>query len=395
MNIQDLMRIPKPAWIAMGFLFLNRLGFFISIPYLVFFLSYQQYSTISIGAIVSAQWLAYGIAGFSLGFLGDKYGKRRIMLISLVLTGTMSFAMAFCNSVFSYLIVNLLIGGTRSIFSAALPAYVTDITPQSVHRLVFNVTFLVVNLAGAFGPLIGVYFAHQHSGTIFIISGVIFYASALLMPFVLAKDPSEPSQSQQVALKLSTVFNLLAKDRVLLGILIATTIYWFAYAHMEAPIAQVLEMRDPNSATFLFGLMWIINTLMIVFLQLPSALVSKHVPVLWLCYAGTLLICLCFLGLAFFYSGTAFVLCIILLTMGEIIVSPLSNVIVAQIAPENLRSTYFGVIALASIGGGLSPIVGSIFLQFFGSEVLFLFITGLIVLNFFLYYYALSDRVTS
>jgi len=97
-----------------------------------------------------------------------------------------------------------------------------------------------------------------------------------------------------------------------------------------------------------------------------------------------------FLILAFYPSASAFLISIAVLTFGEMLVSPLGNIIVAKIAPQHLRSSYFGVLTFASIGGGLSALIGSIFIQYANSEILFIFMAILTFTSLWFYQQSLK-----
>lgn len=391
-SFTDLKQLPKSAWIIFGFLYLNRLAFFMSIPYLVFFLTDAHYSAIEIGAIISAQWTAFGLGGFLLGHLGDSIGKKNAMILSLLLTALLSFSMAYCNNFLSFFLINLSIGFSRSIFSSAMPAYLTDVISKASHYLAFNLRFMIINLAGSTGPLIGVYYANQHSTMLFKISAVIFLISSFLMRWLLPKDRKITVETHN-KIRFIKGLEILSYDRQLLMLFIAFSIFWLVYGQLEAPIAQVLEIRTPLLATHLYGIMWVINTLMIVFLQIPIAAFTKNFSLYTICFIGIILITSGFLVLAFFPSSFAFVTSITVITLGEILISPLASIIVAKISPEDKRSTYFGVLTFASIGGGLSALLGSIILSYSSSEILFIIMAGLIFSSWYFYYQSLKQNL--
>jgi MFS family permease len=360
-----------------------------SLPYLVFFLTNAHYSAIKIGTIISAQWIAFGIGGLSLSFLGDRIGKKNAMMLSLILTALLSFAMAYCDSFSGFAIVSFLIGLSRSIFTSAMPAYLTDKTPEKLQRFTFNIQFIIVNLAGSTGPLLGVYYADQHSMLLFKISAAIFLIAAIAMQFLLPKDTST-QEKLHPRIKFSDSMKVLKQSKKMFMLFVAVAIFQLVYGQLEAPIAQVLEVRTPHLATWLFGAMWVINTMMIVTLQLPLIFITKNTRLLTVCTLGILLVTMSFLILAFYPSASAFLISIAVLTFGEMLVSPLGNIIVAKIAPQHLRSSYFGVLTFASIGGGLSALIGSIFIQYANSEILFIFMAILTFTSLWFYQQSLK-----
>lgn len=389
-NSTTFKSLNKVTSLLLLFQFLTRLGFFISIPYLAFYLSYLHYSKIMVGITVAAQPLFYSMGSLLLGFLADRYGKKNIMVIATFFMALTSLAIAHVSTFLGYFIFNALLGMSRSLFDAAMPAYLTDITATENHRLVFNLRFLITNLASAIGPVIGVYFANRHSSSVFDISAFIYFLSTFILYKTLTNDYKK--QTQQTAkqfMQLKQIFFCLAKDKCLLAITLGTMIYYLVYAQLEAPFAQALLILHPHHATWLFGLLWVINSLVIAIFQLPLVWITEKVSLKLLNYIGVGFTILCFLGLAFFLNEVALIICVLLLTIGEMLISPLSNIVIAKIAPTKLRSTYFGASSLAFFGIALAPVSGSALLQYGNTETLFLAMAVLCFTIAICYHYAL------
>ena len=382
---QSFKQLNFQTWLLLVFLYFNRLGFFVSVPYLVFYLSYLKFTPLTVGGIVASQALAYSLSGIPAGYLGDTYGKKNVMVYSLIFTSVICVALSHMGTALYYYIFNILLGLSRSLFDAAMPAYLTDITAKEAQRFIFNLRFIIINIAGATGPLLGIYFANRHSLVIFEISGLVFFLSAVIMIWQLQNDHKRDELIKIKKINFQDMLSILSRDKILLLLVLATLIYWFTYMQLEAPLAQVLEIRNPTQATWLYGLMWFINTLIIVFLQMPFSMTTKKVPLWILAYAGSVLLIIAFVSLAIYTGTDAFIVSIVLVTFGEMLLSPISNIVIANIAPAHLRSSYFGALALASIGTGISPIVGGLLLQYSNSEVLFLFTAFFIILSMLCY----------
>ncbi len=387
--MERIKRLKTEVWLLLGFTFLNRFGFFMSVPYLAFFLSYLHFTPIAIGTIVASQALAYSIGGIPAGYISDAFGKKNMMAIALIFNAISCIGLAEARSFSYYILFNVLFGLARSLFDSAMPAYLTNVIPKELQRFVFNLRFTIINVAGSIGPLIGIYFAKRHSPIVFDISAVIFVIAALLIMLALKQDRLISNKTSSKMLSLNKTFNVMKTDKSLLFIVLAQIIYYFAYMQLEAPLAQALQMRNPDTATWLFGLMWVINTLMIVVLQMPLSNWMKNIPLLKLAYGGSILLIISFIGLAFYTGTWTFSLSIALLTLGEIAIAPISSIVIAHIAPEELRGSYFGAISLATVGMGFSPIIGGAFLQYSNSETLFLTTAALLMISILFYHLCL------
>lgn len=387
-NSTTFKSLNKATSLLLLFQFLTRLGFFISIPYLAFYLSYLHYSKIMVGVTVASQPLFYSVGSLFLGFLGDRYGKKNMMVIATFFMALTSLAIAHVATFWGYFIFNGLLGISRALFDAAMPAYLTDITPNENHRLIFNLRFLITNLASAIGPVIGVYFANRHSGIVFDISALIYFLSAFILQKTLVNDHKPQTQATYKKISLKQIFYCLFKDKCLLAITLGTMIYLLVYAQLEAPFAQALLILHPRHATWLFGLLWVINSLVIAVFQLPLMMLTEKVSLKLLSTIGAGFTLACFVGLAFSLNETVLIVCVLLLTFGEMLLSPLSNIVIAKIAPTELRSTYFGASSLAFFGIALAPISGSALLQYGNTKILFLAMAFLCFTIAICYHYA-------
>ena len=70
------------------------------------------------------------------------------------------------------------------------------------------------------------------------------------------------------------------------------------------------------------------------------------------------------LGIFSVSFGTAlphFMLSMAIITMGELLVMPTASTLVANIAPDNMRARYLGILSLGwPIGAGVGPVIGGI-----------------------------------
>lgn len=386
--LKELKHFNFEVWLLMVFNYLNRLGFFMSVPYFAFYLTYLHFSPILIGCIVASQAISYSLVGIPSGFLSDYFGKKNAMIISLLLNAIACVGLAHSKAVLGYFIFNILFGAARSLFDAAMPAYLTDVVAKELHRFAFNFRFTIINIAGATGPLIGIYFANRHSVMVFEYSAVIFFLSAALIQLYLRQDKQTVKAAVHKIMSFKNTLKVMQRDKKLLYLTIATVIYYFAYMQLEAPLAQALVINNPATATWLFGLMWVVNTLIIVVLQMPLSGWLKNCSMLTLAYIGSLLMALSFVGMAFYTGTWTFTWSIVLLTLGEMALSPINTIVIAHIAPEEIRGSYFGAISLATIGMGIGPIIGGVFLQYSNSKVLFL--SGAVLLTIGIWFYRKS-----
>jgi len=117
----------------------------------------------------------------------------------------------------------------------------------------------------------------------------------------------------------------------------------------------------------LYGFIPTTNALMVVFFQvLTTNWVKKHDPK-WMLVLGSAFYGVALLGVAFGKGFWAFWLCMVIATIGEMIVVPTSTTSAAAMAPDEMRARYMGVYTFTSgIGSGVGPLFGGILNDSFG-----------------------------
>jgi MFS family permease len=86
-------------------------------------------------------------------------------------------------------------------------------------------------------------------------------------------------------------------------------------------------------------------------------------------------------GVAFVAPGWPIVALVLLVSLGVVLLVPISATIVSEMAPEELRGRYMGAWTLVWIGGlALGPTLGGIAMDYLGARAAYLLIlaTGLV-----------------
>jgi MFS family permease len=92
-----------------------------------------------------------------------------------------------------------------------------------------------------------------------------------------------------------------------------------------------------------YGLLLSINAAMVVLMQFPiTRRITKYPPMLMMA-AGTFLYVIGFSMYGFVSTYIMFVLAMVIITIGEMVVAPVSQALVASFAPEEMRGRYMAV----------------------------------------------------
>lgn len=181
--------------------FLAVLGMALVLPFLPFYIrelgvteaeAVKRWS----GLVYAAPFFLATFTGPLWGWLGDRYG-RRIMLIRAVFGfAVTSFLMAFARDVVQLFILRLLMGGVAGFIAATL-AIVATTTPREHMGYAMGVLQTSMITAGVIGPFIGGFLADQIGyRNIFFLTGGFGFLAGMLVIF-LVRETQRPKEESQ------------------------------------------------------------------------------------------------------------------------------------------------------------------------------------------------------
>ncbi len=136
---------------------------------------------------------------------------------------------------------------------------------------------------------------------------------------------------------------------------------------------SVFLVRDLGLAVWVFGLLHTVNTLLIVFLEVPLNLAMAHWPHRRTLVLGSVLVAAGFGALAWARSLPAVVATVVVWTFGEMILVPSMSSWVADVAPPDSRGAYMGLYTMSfSLALVVGAPLGTSLLEHGGGRVLWL-----------------------
>src|SRR5437762_8566184 len=171
--------VTRPLLIIFLTIFVNLVGFGIIIPLLPFYAETFGASPLVIGLLFAVFSLCQLLAAPALGDLSDRYGRRPVLIFSLLGT-VVSFAMlALAHSVvmlFAARIVDGLSGGNIS----TARAYVADVTEPKDRSRAYGLIGAAFGLGFILGPALSGALAHvSYTAPIWVAAGLTLVATAM------------------------------------------------------------------------------------------------------------------------------------------------------------------------------------------------------------------------
>ncbi|MFE3177797.1 MFS transporter [Amycolatopsis sp. NPDC059090] len=348
-------RLPSLAWALGACHLVARGGSFVQ-PMLVLYLTQEHRMTpAAAGAVVAA--VGIGDFGSQLlgGWLGDRIGRRRTMLLGFLGTAIALAALGSAGAEPGIWAVAAGYGVAAGLFRPAGSAAVADLPPEQRVRA-YSLLYWAANLGYAVAATVSGVLASRGYGLLFWLNAVAMLAAALI---VVAAVPETRSTAQRSSRRLLPA---LLADRLMITMTLIHVGCFTLLMQAFATLPLLMTARQFGSATY--GFVLALNGLAIVVLQ-PLA-----VAVLANRDRGTVLAtAMLLVGLgggltAMAQSISGYAIAVLLLSLGQIGLAVQFGATFAALAPPDLRSGYLGVASSAwSLGAVLGPMIGTALLE--------------------------------
>jgi MFS family permease len=374
-----LKNIPKNIWLLASATLINRAGTMV-LPFIALYANQELKVSEGDAGLVLA---AYGIGAFVTapfaGKLSDKIGTLRMMKTSLFCTGSFLFLYSFISNYFLFLSLTFIWAILSEAFRPASMSFISSEITSDRRKTAFALQRLAINLGMSIGPVIGGILSTINFHLLFYVDGFTSLAAATFLVFSPLKTyaTAEPSIDEKIVVqKRVTVF----KDRRLLYFLLTLIpVEMVFFQHIGA--LPLFIVSDLGFSTAVFGLLTAVNTVLIIFIEVPLNDAMRNWDDRKSLALGALLCGIGFGLMAFTNTIPPIVLLIVIWTFGEMIFFPSSGEYVAKIAPEKQRGEYMGYFQMSfSFAFMVGPWLGAEVLEQFGSFYLWIgcFVFGLI-----------------
>ena len=359
------------VWIIIVGLFFLRIGTSMSIPFLSIYLHFKVGISLPItGIVVGLSYLSQIFGGFFGGVLSDRYGRRRVLALSLFLYALTFFVFGLAGSLTDPLIVMItfgilnLVAGLFRVWSETIAqAMLSDIATPNQKLNVFSIRYTAVNFGSAIGPILGSLIGLSGTMSGFYFTGIMCLAYFMLFTLSSKQVRKHFDIKQSELITLSQTATTLFRDKLLLYYILGGIFSYSVYVQLESTFGQIIMQRFGNSDVYTMIL--VTNAITVICLQIPLTkyFLRKYKP-LDLMKVGCFFIAGGVLGTAFAGLNYAYyIISQIIFTLGEICIFSIGGVFIDEIAPANLRGAYFGSLGFQYLGKTLGSIIGGILLQ--------------------------------
>jgi MFS family permease len=350
---ENVKALPPAAWILFGGTFINRFGTFV-IPFLVLYLTRIGYSSAQAGLAVGAYGIGHLIASFAGGHLADRIGRRNTIVLSMFGSGASMLALSQARSYIPIVILTCITGSLTELNRPASYALVGDLVADEHRVTAFGIYRLAINLGFAAGPATAGFLA-DHSFTLLFIGDA---ATSIVYGFIALFALPHGLRTYVKTERAGEALRVARRDKPFIIFLLATlcvTIVDFQFGSTFA-----LHVRGAGFPSRVYGLLISTNGMLIVVFELAITQWTRRFHPRPMIALGYLLA-----GIGFALTGLAHTVpllaaTVVIWTLGEMISSPVATAYAVQLAPEQYRGRYLGlVMVMWSLGLVIGPPVGT------------------------------------
>lgn len=303
------------------------------------------------------------------GSLSDRFGRRPILLMSVLFSGLSYLGFAYATTYGSLLLWRCLAGVFAANISTAM-AYISDVTTEENRSKGMGLVGAAFGLGFMFGPFLGGFFGSMGQEisplppfgmnfSALIAAGICFVN--FLFALKILKESLPKDRRAQIKKRESRILKLVGsiKKPVLGQLLLVTFLSTFAMAHMESTVFYLVIERFGWSLKFSsYGFAYI--GLIMVITQ--GYLVRKLLPKFGerrLLLVGFALSSMGMLGIAFTWNVWSMAVTQTFLALGIGLVSPSLNGSISLVADQNAQGHIMGVNqSMSAMGRILGPLLG-------------------------------------
>jgi MFS family permease len=336
---------PRTFWTLMAITFIDRVGGAMIYPFIALYLTKKfDLGMTQVGVLFAAFSFSSFVGSLFGGALTDRFGRKGIIIFGLIASSLSTLLMGIVNTYVAFFFVALLVGILAETSGPARQAMIVDILPEEKRAQGFGVFRVAFNLSVVIGPAIGGLLAARSYLTLFIADAVISLITAALVSRFLpeTKPESSPDAPQEsVAGSFKGYFRVFRHTAFMLFLGISMLMV-ITYTNMNTTLGVFL--RDtygvPEAG---YGGLLSLNAALVVLFQFPITRRIENQKPLAMMALGSLFYAIGF-GMYGLVSGyPMFVLAMVIITIGEMIVAPMGQALVAKFSSEDMRGRYMAI----------------------------------------------------
>ncbi len=332
--------------------FLGNTSLWLFLPFILIYINTSLGISVTIGGMVLAinTLLRMGSLWFA-GELSDRFGRKTLLILSLVTRIFIFTALYFMQDILSFMVLYCVMGIFISLGDPARDAMVADIVPESQRVTAYSYMRVAINGALIAGSTVGGIIASYTLPAVFAGAALLCGITTLIGIIGLKETYSRHNRVHSISVVIKDA------NMLLLSAVMVVVGFMLANLHVILPIhgKLILSFTESQIGTFLA-----LNGVLVVICQVPVSRIARMLGSL----KGLVVGCCFFVGglwsmlyaQSYFHIG----LVVLMITFGELFILPITTAMVSTRAPEDIRGAYLGLYNLSVYAGfALNSFIGA------------------------------------
>jgi MFS family permease len=360
-------KLPRDVWLLQLGGLTNAFGNGIVLPFLIIYLHNVRGIPLGLAGLAAAVNSAAALcSGFVAGALADRIGPRRVLMASLLGMALAISLFPLIRGVGSAYVLQLFMGTCSGAFWPSQSSLLTELTPPSQRHGAFAMQRLTMNLGVALGGFAGGALARVDHPRTFTVLFLLDTATFVGYAFVAAFLPSPRHTGTE-----GGSYREVLSDRSFVRYVILNAAFITFGMVLVVELLPPYAKNDAGVSEQLIGILWMINSLVVVIAQLPVAkLAEGHRRMRAFALMGVLW------GVAMVLIGAAgtwltatsafalFALAVVVFGVGECLHGIVHGPLTADLAPPQLIGRYMALGSQSwQVGWIIGPAIGGFVLQ--------------------------------
>jgi MFS family permease len=390
---------PKRFWMVVGVMFIDRVGGTMLFPFFALYITSKFNVGMTEAGIVLGVFSISSLFGSVIGgALTDRFGRRKLIIFGLIASAISTLTLGSVAEFSLLFPLAVMIGILSDVAGPAHQAMIADILPEDKRQEGFGILRVVGNMSWIIGPTIAGFVAaiDKTFFSLFVIDAIISCFVAFLFYRLIPETKPQPKEGTEHESMAKTFigYGQVFKDLAFMSFIFASIIMTTVYIQMYNSLSVFL--RDVHGITPQgYGFLLTASAITVIFFQFWTTRVIKSKPPFLMMALGSLIYMVGFGMFGFVAAYALFVAAIVIVTIGEMIVMPVSSALAANFAPEDKRGRYMAVFGLLwQIPATIGPTAAGIILDNYNPNLLW-YIGGVLCAVAALAFYTLHLRLGS
>lgn len=370
---------------------ITNIAYFAIIPFLSFYFTNSFFDIGQVGKLITYRAL-FNVIGIIIGgIIADNFSTKKVVVISLS-----TMVIFFLILIYSqdYLVYLTILSGIGLLYGISYPSesiMIMNNSNDENRATIFAILRVLINISACLAPILLVQFFDRLKLITFFIFAMLYLIYVLfIVLFYHEKEDLVVNQKIEIRKLLkkevSNIYNI-CKDFNFIFILFSLTLSTVSTFFISTTLALYLKLNVQDNPEEIYKLIVILNTWLVIFFQIPISSLSIKLTYTKAAILGQFLVSISFIILLLNDSYLVFFTSFVILTLGEMFISPGAMLLVIDNCKNNNLGKYLSIGKLRIfLALPLSSALGSYFLSKKSEELLLIilsvisFIGGIILI---------------